>query len=136
MKLNPYLSFNGQCEAALKFYERCLGGTIMHITTYSESPMVAKVPADWGKKILHATFTLDDQTIGAADAFPDSYRTPQGFSMTLETAAEAERVFSILAEGGTVQLPLQETFWALRFGMLTDQFGTPWMINCGNPTSS
>ena len=137
MKLNPYLSFNGQCHAALTFYKRCLGGNITFIMTYAESPMAAQLPPEWAEKIMHATFALNGQTFAAADAFPDSYQTPQGFSVALqiEAPAEAERVFAMLAERGTVQFPLQETFWALRFGMLTDQFGTPWMINCGKPTS-
>jgi PhnB protein len=137
VKAYPYLSFDGQCEAALRFYERCLGGKVVCLLTYAESPMAAEVPPEWGGKILHATLELDGQVIGAADAFPGSYRSPQGFSVTLQIDAptEAERVFAMLADGGTVQLPLQGTFWALRFGMLTDRFGTPWMINCGDPAS-
>ena len=135
MKLNPYLTFNGQCESALKFYEKCLGGKILMMMTYGDSPMAKQMPPDWGKKIIHATFALADQTLGAADAFPGSYQKPQGFSVTLniDTAAEADRIFKMLAEKGTVQMPVQETFWALRFGMFVDQFGTPWMINCGKP---
>jgi PhnB protein len=84
---------------------------------------------------MHATFSLNGETFGAADAPPGTYRIPQGFALTLEIDApgDAERVFEMLAEKGTVQLPLQETFWALRFGMLTDQFGTPWMVSCGKP---
>ena len=135
MKLNPYLTFNGQCESALKFYERCLGGQILMLMKYEDSPMAKQVPPNWGKKIIHATFALADHTLGAADAFPESYQKPQGFSVTLniDTAAEADRIFKMLAENGSVQMPLQETFWAIRFGMFVDQFGTPWMINCGTP---
>ena len=135
MKLNPYLTFNGQCESALKFYETCLGGKILMLMKYEDSPMAKQVPPDWGKKIIHATLALADQTLGAADTFPESYQKPQGFSVTLniETAAEADRIFKMLAENCTVQMPVQETFWALRFGMFVDQFGTPWMINCGKP---
>jgi PhnB protein len=135
MKLNPYLSFDGQCEAALRFYEKCLGGKIAMMMTWGESPMGAKMPPDWGKKIIHATFELDGQAFGAADSPPGYYRPPQGFSMTLNIAApaEAERIFKLLSENGALQMPLAETFWALRFGMCADQFGTPWMINCGKP---
>jgi PhnB protein len=135
MKLNPYLSFDGRCEAALKFYEKCLGGRIVIAMTYGESPMAAQLPPDWGKKIIHATFALADQTIGAADAFPGQYQKPQGFSITLniDSPAEADRVFKLLSDKGVVQMPLEETFWALRFGMCVDQFGIPWMINCGKP---
>ncbi|HEV8265722.1 MAG TPA: VOC family protein [Gemmatimonadales bacterium] len=131
--MTPYLSFNGQCEAALKYYERCLGGTVVTMMTYAQSPMAAQVPPELGKKIMHATFSLDDQTLGAADAPPGTYQSPQGLSLRLhiDAPADAERVWAMLAEKGTVQMPLQETFWAHRFGVLTDQFGTPWLIQCG-----
>lgn len=131
MKLTPYLTFNGQCESALKLYEQCLGGKIVFMMTYGDSPMAGQVPPEWGKKIMHATFKLADQTFGAADAFPDKYEKPRGLSLTLniDNAADADRIFNTLAENGTVQVPLEETFWALRFGVLVDQFGTPWIIN-------
>ncbi len=135
VQLRPHLNFNGQCEAAFKFYEKCLGGKITFTMTYGDSPMAAKVPPDWHKKILHATFAVGDQIFTGADAPPGYYQTPQGFAVTLNIAdaAEADRVFQVLSEKGTVQMPIQETFWALRFGMFADQFGTPWMINCGKP---
>ena len=135
MKLNPYLTFNGCCEAALKFYETCLGGKVLMMMTYEDSPLAKQLPPDWGTKILHATFAVGDQTLGAADAPPERYLRPQGISVTLniDTAAEADRIFKMLAEEGTVQMPIQETFWATRFGMVIDRFGTPWMINCGKP---
>src|SRR5258707_1123655 len=102
MNLNPYLTFKGDCEAAFKFYEKVLGGKI--------EPMIPH------------------------DATPDHYEPMKGFSVTLtlspDKAAEADRIFQALAKGGTVRMPIQETFWAVRFGMLVDQFGTPWMINC------
>lgn len=135
-RLNPYLTFNGQCEAALEYYAKGLGGRIDMMMKYGESPMASHVSPQWAEKILHATFSLGEQTLGAADVPPDGYRKPQGFSVTLniDSPAEADRVFAMLAEKGTVEMPIQETFWALRFGMLTDQFGIPWMINCGKPT--
>jgi PhnB protein len=135
MQLNPYLSFNGQCEAAFKFYEKCLGGKIVMMMTYGDSPMAEQMPPDWREKIIHATFALGEHVLSGADAPPEHYQKPQGFSVSLNVgaAAEAERIFNTLAEKGAVQMPLQETFWALRFGMLVDQFGTPWMINCGKP---
>jgi PhnB protein len=79
---------------------------------------------------------LGDHVLTGADAPPEHYQKPQGFSVLLHIgdAAEADRIFKTLAENGTVQMPIQETFWALRFGMLVDQFGTPWMINCGKPS--
>jgi PhnB protein len=135
VRINPYLSFDGQCEAALKFYELCLGGKVVYTMTYAQSPTTGHVPLGWGSKIYHATFSLGDQTFGAADAPPGSYRSPQGLSLNLEidVPAEADRIFAMLAENGTVQMPVQETFWALRFGVLTDQFGTPWIIQCSKP---
>jgi PhnB protein len=133
MKLNPYLIFNGECEAAFKFYEHCLGGKIDAMMPHAGTPAEEHVPAAWRDKILHASMTIDGEVLMASDAPPDQYQKPQGFSVTLhiKDPAEAERVFDALAEGGTIQMPLEQTFWATRFGMLTDRFGTPWMINCG-----
>jgi len=135
VKIHPYLSFDGQCHAALQFYERCLGGKIVYMMTYAQSPMATQVPPEWGERIYHATFSFGDQTLGAADAPPGAYRSPQGISLTLDidAPAEADRLFELLSEKGIVQMPVQETHWACRFGVLTDQFGTPWMINCGTP---
>jgi PhnB protein len=133
MQLNPHLSFNGHCEAAFRFYEKFLGGNITVMMTYGESPAAGQVPAGWRQKIIHATLTLGSQRLTGADTLPDHYQRPQGLSVLLNItdAPEAERIFHTLAENGTVQMALQETFWAQRFGMLVDQFGTPWMINCG-----
>lgn len=136
IRLNPYLSFNGQCEAAFKFYERCLGGKIECMMPYESRPADEyAVPDGWGKKILHATLRVGDQVLQGADAPPDRYQKPQGFSITLglNDKAEAERIFKALAEKGTVEMALQETFWAVRFGVLVDRFGIPWKINSGRP---
>ena len=136
IKLNPHLAFNGQCEAAFEFYEKCLGGQIVMMLRYGDSPMAEQMPPGGRQKILHATFALGDQVLlTGADALQEQYQKPQGFSVLLHVgdAADADRIFSTLAENGLVQMPVQETFWALRFGMLVDQFGTPWMINCGRP---
>jgi PhnB protein len=132
VQLNPYLSFKGECEAAFKFYEKCLGGKIMFMMPYEGSPMADQALDGWGKKILHATLNVGAQVLQGADVIPNHYQKPQGISVLLdiEDPAEAERVFRALAENGTLQMPIQETFWALRFGMLIDRFGIPWMINC------
>ena len=132
MQINAYLQFNGQCEAAFKFYEKCLGGKILFKMTYGESPMADQSPPDWRGKIMHARLAVKDQVVMGSDSPPDQFFAPKGFSMAigLEDPAEAERVYAALAEKGTVSMPLQATFWALRFGMLVDQFGIPWMINC------
>jgi PhnB protein len=135
MQLNPHLAFNGQCEAAFEFYEKCLGGKIVVMMTYGDSPMAEKMPAAMLGKIVHATVAFGDQRLTGADVPAESYQKPQGFYVLLNVgdAVEADRIFKALAENGVVQMPVQETFWALRFGMLVDQFGTPWMINCGKP---
>jgi len=133
MRLNPHVTFDGQCEAAFKFYEKALGGKIAMMMTYQDSPLGEQMPANWSDKILHATFVWGGHVLQGADAPPGQYQKPQGFSVMLniDEAAEADRIFHALAEKGEVQLPIQETFWARRFGMLVDQFGTPWTINCG-----
>ena len=133
MQVGPYLTFDGQCEAAFRCYEECLGGKILMMMTYGESPLASHAPAGWEAKILHASLALGEQTLSGADAPPGRYKSPQGFSVSLniESAPDADRVFASLAEHGTIHMPIQETFWALRFGMLVDRFGIPWMINCG-----
>ena len=132
MRLNPYLNFNGDCEAAFALYEKCLGGKLEMSMTYAGSPMADQVPAEWGNKILHVTMSLGDLRLQGADAPPGRYEKPRGFSvaLNLDDAAQASRIFKELADGGKVQLPMQETFWAASFGMLTDHFGIPWIINC------
>lgn len=132
MQLNPYLNFNGQCEEAFKTYEKCLNGKIEFIMTHEQSPMADKIPPEWKKKIMHATLRFGEQVIMGADAPPQYYQQPQGFSVSisLNDPAEAERMFKELSAGGSVRMPLEKTFWAERFGMFTDRFGTPWMINC------
>ena len=133
MQLNPHLHFNGQCEAAFKFYEKCLGGKITFMMPHEGTPIADQVPAAWRSKILHATLQVDGEVLTGADVPPDHYQKPQGFSVMvgIKDQAQAERIFHGLAENGTVQIPLQETFWAARFGMLIDRFGIPWMISCG-----
>jgi PhnB protein len=132
VQLYPNLTFNGQCEAAFKFYEECLHGKAIFMMTYGDMPMDLQTPSDWRKKIGHATFALADFRFSGSDALPGQYQKPQGFSLqfNLSDPAEAERIFKALAENGTVQMPLQETFWAFLFGVLVDQFGIPWIINC------
>jgi len=134
MKLNPHISlgFNGQCEAAFKLYEQCLNGTIAYMLTWGNSPAAADAPPGWDAKIYHATLKIGDTAIAGGDVLPDRYEPPKGFQILLnmDDPVAAERVFQALAEKGTIAMPLQETFWASRFGVLVDQFGIPWSINC------
>lgn len=135
MKLNTYLSFNDECEAAFKFYEQCLGGKIESMMTYGDSPMAEQTPPEKLDKIMHVSLIVGDTVLMGSDAPPNYFEKPQGFSVSLvfTDPDEAERIFNALAENGTVKMPIQETFWSPRFGMLTDRFGTPWMINCDLP---
>ena len=132
MQLNPYLFFNGNCEAAFKFYEQALGAKIEAMLPYEGSPAADQVPAESRKLILHAMLRIGDQALMASDATPADYETPRGFSVTLnvQDPAEAERIFSALSKSGKVTLPIGKTFWADRFGTVVDQFGIPWMVNC------
>ena len=135
MQLNPYLTFDGRCEAAFEFYAKCLGGEIVAMIPHEGTPAADHVPSEWRNKIMHARLVVGDKVLMGSDAPPDRFEKPQGFSVTLgvDKPADAERIFQALAEGGAVQMPIQETFWAFRFGMLVDQFGIPWMVNCEKP---
>ena len=132
MTLNPCinLSFDGQCEAAFKLYERCFNGKITFMLTWGDSPMAKNAPPEWSSKIYHATLSMGNTRIQGSDSAPGSYESPRGFAISLNPPGDdAERLFAELAEGGTVGMPIQETFWAHRFGVVTDQFGIPWIIN-------
>jgi PhnB protein len=132
MHLNPYLLFNGQCEAAFRFYEKCLGGKIEMLMTHRQSPMADQVSSVWLDKIIHVRLNVGNTLLMGSDAPPERYEGSKGFSVSLivDSPAEAESTFHALVENGTVQMPLQQTFWAERFGMLIDQFGISSMINC------
>lgn len=132
MKLNPYLTFTGSCEEAFRFYEKVLGGKIEAMMTAVGTPMEKQVPPEWRNKIMHARMTVGGTVLMGSDAPPDRAEPMKGVAicLNLDEAAEAERVFHALSEQASITMPIQETFWAQRFGMLTDQFGTPWMINC------
>jgi PhnB protein len=133
MQLNPYLTFDGQCEAAFRFYEQALGGTLVAVMTYADTPMAEQSPPEMRGRIAHARLVVGDNVLMGSDGQPGRHERMQGFSVTLTIDEPAERVFETLAAGGTVTMPIQETFWAHRFGMLVDRFGTPWMINCEKP---
>ena len=131
MNMAPYLSFNGDCEAAFQFYQSALHGKLGELFRYGGSPMENQIPADWKNKIMHGSVTVGGQTLMGADTAPPQYEQPKGFSLalTIRGAEEAERIFRSLADGGKVVVPLEKTFWAERFGMVIDRFGIPWAIN-------
>ncbi|MFY9570019.1 MAG: VOC family protein, partial [Blastocatellia bacterium] len=130
MQLNTNLTFNGQCQEAFRFYQQCLGGNIQTMMTWGESPMADQVPSEWHDRIIHTTLIVGETALLGGDAPPDSYEQPKGFSVTIqiEDPDDAERIFRSLSENGTVTMPLQQTFWAARFGMVVDRFGIPWMV--------
>jgi len=130
MQVSPYLMFKGNCEEALKFYEKTLGGKIEAMLTHQKSPMAGQMPPEWGDKIIHARIRIGNVVLMASDAPPSHQQDMKGFSINLmyDTKAEAERIFNVLAEKGAVNMPFQETFFAEGFGMVTDRFGTPWMV--------
>ena len=136
MPVNPYLTFGGQCAEAFRFYEKSLGGRITVMQTHGETPMKDATPAEWHNAVMHAEIVIDGTVLMGSDRPWEAFKPPQGFSVSLVLAdpKEAERKFAALAAGGAVTMPLQETFWALRFGMLTDKFGVPWMVNCQGPS--
>jgi PhnB protein len=137
MALKPHLSimFDGQCEAAFRFYERCLNGTISFMLTWGHSPAAAEAPPDWAEKVYHATLEVGDFVMTGGDLPSDKYEKPKGFSIVLgvDNPAVAQRIFDELAENGRIAMPLQETFWASRYGALVDQFGIAWEVNCERP---
>jgi PhnB protein len=131
MELNNYLHFNGNCEEAFKFYEKSTGGKIQAMMTHEGAPPEMKVPDAWRSKIMHARMTIGNNLLMGSDAPPERYSKPAGFSINIgvKTAEEAERIYKALSEGGKIEMPLAETFWAIRFGMFVDKFGVPWMVN-------
>ena len=129
--LNPYLFYNGNCEAAFKYYEKVLGGKIGMMLRADEGPAEMKPEPGWEKKIMHASMSVNGATLMASDAPPQHFHKPQGFSvsLTIKDPVEAERKFKALAEGGNVTMPFGKTFFSKGFGMCIDQFGIPWMVN-------
>jgi PhnB protein len=134
MKINPYLVFNGNCAEAMKFYNLVLGGKL-DLMKFGGTPAAEHVPAAAHEKIMHACLAFGDHCVMASDSMPGQPADMKGMSVTLhyDKAEDAERVFKALSERGNVTMPIGETFWAQRFGMLVDRYGTPWMINCAKP---
>ena len=136
MQLTPYLQFeNGMCRAALAHYGKVLGGKVTGQMTFGEAPEGAPVGPDWNDKVMHALFEAEGLTLFACDSPPEYQKAPAGIALTLsvDTPQEAERIFAALGEGGSITMEMSETFWAQRFGMLTDRYGMPWMVSCNKP---
>ncbi len=132
MQANVYLFFNGDCREAFETYARIFGGKIDAMMTHAGTPAESHTPPEWRDKIIHARMSIGSTSLMASDAPPGHQAEKlQGFSINLALAdlKDAERIFHALAEGGKVNMPWGETFWARGFGMLVDRFGIPWMIN-------
>jgi PhnB protein len=131
-----YLSFDGNCRDAMEFYKECFGAEL-YLMPFSEAPGdLAKEAKEAPDRILHATLTAGSTLLMAADTLPGMpLRQGNNFSVIIqcESLEETERLFTALGENGKVTMPLQETFWAARFGTLTDRFGINWMFNCEHP---
>ena len=129
----PYLSFNGNCAEAMRFYERALGGKLELLLRTADSPAAAQAPKEHADRIMHARLALaGGGALYASDCPPQmKYTGIHGIGLTLnfDTVAQASAAFNALAESGTVSMALQPAFWAKIWGMLTDKFGTPWIIN-------
>jgi PhnB protein len=132
MKVNPYLFYDGNCEAAFKHYEKVLGAKIEMLLRNEEAPPDMPSPPERKMKIMHGRISIDGEVLMASDAPPDHFHKPQGFSvsLTFTDPVEAERTFLALCEGGSVNMPFGKTFFSRGFGMGTDRFGIPWMVNC------
>ncbi len=135
MLVNTYLNFDGNCEEAFNFYEKLLGGRIVAMVRHGGTPMAAHVPLEQHNQITHARMFIGTQVLMGSDSPSQRHTAPQGFavSISVDEPADAERIFAGLSEAGTVRMALQETFWARKFGMVTDRFGIPWMVNCESP---
>jgi PhnB protein len=132
MQVSPYLFYNGNCEAAFKFYEKVLGGKIEMLLRNEEAPESMPSPPERKKQIMHGRISIGGEVLMASDAPPDRFHKPQGFSISLTVGdpMEAERKFKALSEGGSLNMPFGKTFFSRGFGMCVDQFGIPWMVNC------
>lgn len=132
MQVNPYLNFDGNCREAFEFYAQTFGGTINAMIPHGGSPIENEVPREWHDLIMHANLKVGNTVLMASDSPPGQHRAPQGLyvNISIEEPADADRIFAALSNGGRVTMPIDRTFWARRFGMVVDRFGTPWMINC------
>ncbi len=130
MKLHTYLNYGGNCEEAFRFYEQHLGGKITSIARHGQFPGPGQVPPHWKDKVLHARIEIGGTMLMGADVPPDRFQPMRSayLSLSLDSTGEAERIYALLSDGGQIFMPMEETFFAFRFAMLRDRFGTSWMI--------
>jgi PhnB protein len=130
MQFIPYLDFDGQAREAFDFYAKAFNGKITMRMTYGESPMAAQMPPETHGRVMHSQLETPHSILMGADGPPHTTRSTGCVNISVNDPAEAERVFKALSEGGEVSMPIGETFWADRFGILTDRYGKAWMVNC------
>jgi PhnB protein len=130
MQLHTYLNYGGNCEQAFRFYEQHLGGKITMMTRHGEQPNASGVSPEWKNAILHARISIGGTELLGADIPPDRFQPIRSayLSLTVNSIEEAERIYALLSSGGQIFMPMEETFFAYRFAMLRDQFGTSWML--------
>jgi PhnB protein len=130
MKLYTYLNYGGNCRQAFEFYEEHLGGRITTLTTHGEQPDASRVPPDRRNDVLHARIEIGDTLVFGADVPPERFQPMRSayLSLLVDSIDEAERIYALLSEGGQIFMPMEETFFAHRFAMLRDRFGTSWML--------
>jgi PhnB protein len=130
MKLYTYLNYGGNCRQAFEFYVEHLGAKISMITTHGDQPDTSKVPPNWSNAVLHARLEMGDTILMGADIPPERFQPMRSAYLTLivDSNDEAERIYALLTEGGEIFMPMQETFYAHRFAMMRDRFGTSWML--------
>lgn len=135
MKLTTYLNFGGNCAEALHFYEQHLGGKILTTSTFAQMPGAKGLSPEQAKSIMHARIMIGDTLIMASDAPKDRYQPMRSvyLAISVDSNEEAERLYSTLTEGGEIFMKMEETFFAHRFAMLRDKFGTSWMILNSRP---
>jgi PhnB protein len=130
MQLYTYLNYGGNCRQAFEFYVQHLGGKITELTTHGEMPGEANVPPEWTNAVLHARMNLGETVLLGADVPPERFQPMRSAYLTLivDSSQEADRIYALLREGGQIFMPMEETFFAHRFAMLRDRFGTSWML--------
>ena len=138
MKLHTYLNYGGNCEQAFRFYEKHLGGKITMIMNHGQQPNAKDVPADQKNAILYARMSIGDTDLMGSDVPSEHFKPMRSvyLSLAVNSIDEAERIFALLSDGGEIFMPMQETFFAFRFAMLRDKFGTSWMILHERPRTS
>jgi len=128
MQLHTYLNYGGNCEQAFQFYEQHLGGKITFLQRHGDLPGPSQVPKDWNGKVLHARMNLGGTELMGADVPSFQPMRSAYLSLTVDSIAEAERIYALLTEGGEIFMKMEETFFAHRFAMCRDRFGTSWML--------